>query len=140
MDTAHREGDCSQAPPELLLSGIEEFNRGEWFDCHETLEDLWIGEPGLVRDLYQGILQVGVALHHWREGNHGGAVLLLRNGVKLLRHMAPDCQRVDVAKLIEDSERLREELEKLGPERMSELEAGLIPRIRMLENQSTING
>ena len=28
-----------------------------------------------------------------------------------------------------------EELEKLGPERMAELEAGLIPRIRMLENQ-----
>jgi hypothetical protein len=42
---------------------------------------------------------------------------------------------VNVAKLIEDSERLREELEKLGPERMAELEAGLIPRISMLEKQ-----
>lgn len=130
------ESNCRQPPPEELLQGIEEFNGGEWFACHETLEELWIGEPGLVRDLYQGILQMAVGLHHWREGNYAGAVLLMRKGVGLLRHMEPVCQQVDVARLIEDGERVREALERLGPELMGELDQGMIPRIIMIGGNS----
>ena len=128
--------DCRQAPPEDLLRGIAEFNGGAWFDCHETLEDLWIGEPGLVRDLYQGILQVAVGLHHWRDGNYLGALLLFRKAVQLLRHVAPVCQQVEAAILIRDVERFRARLEALGPERMADLEEGLIPRIRLRENSA----
>jgi len=125
------ETDCSQYPPEELLRGIAEFNARAWFDCHETLEDLWTGEPGLVRDLYQGILQVAVGLHHWRDGNYQGATLLFRKGAQLLRHVAPVCQQVEAAILTRDVERFRARLEALGPERMAELEEGLIPRIRL---------
>jgi uncharacterized protein len=125
--------DCRQAPPEELLRGVAEFNGGAWFDCHETLEELWIGEPGLVRDLYQGLLQVAVGLHHWRDGNYLGAVHLFRKAVQLLRHVAPVCQQVETAILIRDVERFRSRLEDLGAERMGELEEGLIPRIRLRE-------
>ena len=36
---------CLEPPPPGLLAGIEEFNRGEFFECHETLEELWMAEP-----------------------------------------------------------------------------------------------
>ena len=137
MDTDLPDGECRQGAPEELLRGIAEFNAREWFDCHETLEELWVGAPRELRDLYQGILQVAVALHHWREGNFGGAVSLLNSGVRLLRHVAPVCQRVDVAKLIKESELMREELERLGPERMVELERELIPLISLREEDKT---
>ena len=126
--------DCRQAPPEELLRGIAQFNDGAWFDCHETLEELWVGEPGLVRDLYQGILQVAVGLHHWREGNYSGAVHLFRKAVQLLRHVAPVCQQVETAILIRDVERLHAGLAALEPARMAELDEGLIPRIRLRED------
>ena len=126
------EGNCRQPPPSGLLQGIAQFNDGEWYDCHETLEDLWIGEPGLIRDMYQGILQIAVGLHHWREGNYGGSVSLLRKGVGLLGHVERDCHGVDLAALMEDADRLRERLEALGPERMGELERDMLPRIRLL--------
>ena len=126
-----KETDCRQPADEELLHGIALFNAEEWFECHEALEELWNGEQGLVRDLYQGILQVAVALHHWRNGNYGGAMILFVSGVRLLRHVEPDCRGVDVAGLIAATDRVCEALAALGAERMHELDRGLIPRVRM---------
>ena len=52
------------APPEprldveervLFERGVDEFNRGFYFECHDTLEDLWSGLRGPVRDFFQGL-------------------------------------------------------------------------------------
>ena len=50
---------CHEPPPKPLLRGIAQFNRGECFEQHETLEDLWREERRDVRRLYQGVLQIG---------------------------------------------------------------------------------
>ena len=121
---------CNESPPGQLLQGIREFNNQEWFECHETVEGLWIGESGEVRDFYQGIIQVAVALHHWRNGNFGGAVSLLKGGAGYLRRVSDTCQWVDVAALIADADRMRTALEALGRERMADLEPGLLPHIK----------
>src|ERR687887_651996 len=55
---------CNEAPPALLQTGIAQFNSGDYWECHETLEELWRGEPDPVRYLYQGILLAGVDLLH----------------------------------------------------------------------------
>lgn len=120
---------CNDPLPAGLLLGIGQFNAGDWFDCHETFEELWAGEPGEARHLYQGILQVAVALHHWREGNFRGALFLLGSAEELLTRVEPVCQGVDVAGLLRDTARLRQALETLGPDRMAELDAALIPRV-----------
>ena len=121
---------CDESPPGQLLLAIRQFNAREWFECHETLEDLWIGEEGEVRSFFQGILQIAVALHHWRNGNYVGAVSLFNGGVKLLSQVSDACLWVDVAQLIADANRIREALEELGKERMAELDPALIPRLR----------
>jgi predicted metal-dependent hydrolase len=123
---------CHDSPPGQLLQGIREFNGQEWFECHETVEDLWIGAEGEARDFYQGIIQVAVALHHWRNGNFGGAVSLLKGGAGYLGHVADRCQWVDVAGLIDAADRVRTALEVLGKERMQDLDPALIPRIRTI--------
>jgi len=121
---------CGESPPGQLLQGIREFNNQEWFQCHETVEELWIGEEGETRDFYQGLIQVAVALHHWRNGNFGGAVSLLKGGAGYLGHVAEQCQWVDVAALIADADRMRAALEELGKERMEDLDPALIPLIK----------
>jgi predicted metal-dependent hydrolase len=45
----------SEEVPDLVLKGIEEFNRGEFFECHEYLEEAWMQESRRIRFLYQGI-------------------------------------------------------------------------------------
>jgi uncharacterized protein len=121
---------CHESPPGQLLLAIRQFNSRQWFECHETLEDLWIGEEGEVRDLFQGVLQVAVALHHWRNGNYGGAVILFNGGVKLLSRVSQACLWVDVARLISDANRMREALEGLGRESMHEVDDSLVPQVR----------
>jgi hypothetical protein len=76
-----------------------------------------------VRDLYHGILQVGVGLHHWSNGNFHGATVLLAEGIDRLQPFAPACHGVDVAAFIDEASALRDELRRLGPERMSERDA-----------------
>lgn len=121
---------CNESPPGQLLLAIRQFNAGQWYECHETVEELWIGETGEVREFFQGIIQIAVAFHHWRNGNFGGATSLLSGGVTHLSHVADACMWVDVRQLIEDANRARAALEELGRERMGELAPSFIPRLR----------
>ncbi len=122
---------CSEPPPRLLLDGIAQFNRGEYFEQHETLEDLWRAEPREIRGLYQGILQIGVAFHHLRRGNHHGTVRMLQRGLARLGAFAPRCQGVDVAALIADAAAALELVERLGPDRLREFDWDLAPTVRL---------
>ncbi len=121
---------CSDPPPNALVRGIEEFNAGEFFEQHETLELLWRDTTAPVRSLYHGILQVGVGFHHWRRGNFHGASVLLEEGIDRLRPFTPTCQTVDVAALIADATGAREKLLALGRERMGEFDLEKAPRVR----------
>lgn len=121
-----------EAPSPELLAGIEQFNRGEYFEQHETLEALWRAEPRPVRALYQGILQVGIAFHHVRRGNHHGAVTMLRRGVAHLRPFAPACRQVDVARLIADAERALAAIDALGPSRLAAFDWASAPRVHLV--------
>ena len=111
-----------------LLKGVRRpIVAGPFYTMNE--EDLWIGEGGEARDFFQGVLQIAVALHHWRNGNYGGAVTLLTGGGKLLNRVNDVCMWVDVARLIADANRMREALEELGKEKMTELDNSLVPRL-----------
>lgn len=126
---------CVEAPPAALLQGIREFNRGLFFEQHETLEDAWIEETDPIRYLYQGILQVGVAFHHLRRGNYRGAAALMERGMDYLRPFAPACMTVDVARLIAETERARSEIQRLGPEHLNEFDEALIPKVALISGE-----
>jgi uncharacterized protein len=119
----------SEELPDLALKGIEEFNRGEYYECHEYLEDAWREETRQIRFLYQGILQVGVGFYHQSNGNWRGAVGLLRSGLSRLTDFEPEARGLDVSRLVRESEECLRELERLGPERVHEFDTSRIPRV-----------
>lgn len=123
--------NCADRPSPLVIQGIEQFNRGEFFEQHETLETAWRAEPRPVRELYQGILQVGVACYQLERGNLPGALKMFERGLRRLTKFAPECQGIDVAHLITDAERVRDEAQRLGLERLQELDHSLFPKIIM---------
>ncbi len=130
-------GEASEGPPEglpdLVLKGIEEFNKGEFYECHEYLEEAWMQESRRVRFLYQGILQVGVGFYHLQNGNWRGATGLLRNGSVRLREFEPEALGIDVARLVRESERCLRELEVLGRERIEEFDLAGMPKVEWAE-------
>ena len=122
---------CDEPPPALLLEGIAQFNRGEFFEQHETLELLWRAETRDIRYLYQGILQIGVAFHHLRKRNHHGTVYMLTRGQQYLAPFAPRCQRVDVRALLDAADAALREVNRLGADRLDEFDWSLTPKVRV---------
>lgn len=120
---------CAGPPPARLLEGIAQFNQREYFECHETLEAEWNAEPGPIRTLYKGILQVGVGCFHLLRGNYRGAVIKLQSGCEYLGPFAPRCMGVEVGALIAQAQRLRAAIVALGPERVTEVDRALLPSI-----------
>ena len=122
---------CSEPPPSQLVEAIAQFNRGEYFEQHETLELLWRTERRDIRRLYQGILQIGVAFHHLRRLNHHGACYMLTRGSRYLAPFAPRCQGVDVEALLADAAAALAEVERLGPARLDRFDWGLAPKVHL---------
>jgi uncharacterized protein len=56
-----------------FAKGVREFNEGCYFECHDTLEELWSGLRGESRDFFQGLIQVAVGHYHRGNGNTLGA-------------------------------------------------------------------
>lgn len=123
--TTHQAG----AQPQALAQGISEFNSWRFYDCHETLEDLWREEETYLADFYQGIIKVAAGFHHLLRGNQKGAETLLGGGIDLLEPFRPVCLGVDTGRLIDDTRPCLERIRELGPDRLSEFDRTLIPHI-----------
>jgi uncharacterized protein len=103
-----------------FYAALEQFNRRWYFESHETLEDLWMVTPFPERDLFQGIIQLAAAFVHFARGEYPGIFKLLDASLDKLRGFTPERFGVDVARLIVDAERAREEIATLGAERFRE--------------------
>lgn len=117
-----------EVPPPEFYKALAEFNQRRFFECHETLEDLWNAERSELRRFYQGILQIGVAYYKIiTRPNYRGALSLFESGIGYLQPFQPETFGLDVRKLIESAETARRELEKLGPARLDQFDRQLIP-------------
>ncbi|HET9658732.1 MAG TPA: DUF309 domain-containing protein [Thermomicrobiales bacterium] len=106
------EPGCASSPPPGVLEGIRLFNEGLYYECHEEIEHEWHAETGEIRNLYQGILQIGVGFHHASSGNLRGARLLLTDGLDKLSHFLPSCLGIDTQALFDDSTAVLDDIER----------------------------
>jgi CheY-like chemotaxis protein len=119
---------CSEPLPEGVIRGIEEFNARQFFEQHETLELVWRAELRPVRDLYRGILQIGVGCLQLERGNAIGAIKMIDRAEKWLQPFRPACQTIDVDRLLEDAARLRAEIERVYGH-VESVNRALFPRV-----------
>src|SRR5215210_3360627 len=110
---------CDEIPTDLFYVGLEQFNRGEYFEQHESLEEIWVSEPREIRYLYQGILKIGVGFYKLRLGNYRGTVNHIAGGVAYLQRFPDGCLGVELARLIEEAGRVREKVVELGPDNIA---------------------
>jgi uncharacterized protein len=82
MDTTVDEPRLSDEERAAFQKGVAEFNQGFFFECHDTLEELWGGVRGPSRDFFQGLIQVSVAFYHLGNANLGGAESMLTRALK----------------------------------------------------------
>jgi uncharacterized protein len=124
-------------PPEWL-QGINEFNTGEYYACHDTLEALWMDSIDPDKKFYQGVLQIAVACYHLHNRNWRGAVTLLGEGIGRLPYYQPVYAGIDVAKLIQESSNLLQMLQSIGTEGIDNFvdrlpqDSSILPMIRSI--------
>jgi hypothetical protein len=124
---------CDQSVPAGVLEGIAQFNRQEFYACHDSIELVWVEEPGDVRLMYQGLLQISVAFYHVQQGNWRGMIKMLARGKPKLLPFLPACQGIDLTGLLADVERCEELLHDLGSERLAEFDPELFPTINVAQ-------
>jgi len=83
------------ALPPQYLRGVELFNAGEYFECHEALEEIWLPATGAERDFLHAIIQAAVALHHLQRGNHKGAASVYERSRRKLEALPPRMMALD---------------------------------------------
>lgn len=95
------------APPPELGRAVARFNQGRYWECHETLERLWLPERYPLRLFYHGLIKAAVGLLHLEGRNRRGAALKLRDAADTLAPFLPGFMGIDVASLHRDvAERL----------------------------------
>jgi predicted metal-dependent hydrolase len=92
--------DTAVAYDPLYLKGIAYFNACEFFEAHETWEELWKNYSGERRLFYKGLIQAAVALHHFGNGNIRGARKVYRSSRGYLEQYAPVCDGLDVDRFL----------------------------------------
>jgi hypothetical protein len=94
-----------------FLKGIEEFNQGLFFECHETLEEIWLEDHGDDRKFYQGLIQIAAGYFKLQQGVPAGALKLWGTGLEKIGPYGPVYLGVDVDSLIDAVRHDRAELE-----------------------------
>ena len=94
-----------------LQKGIEEFNQQLFFECHETLEEIWLEERGEDRKFYQGIIQIAAGYFKLQQGVPAGAIKLWRMGLEKLEPYSPVYLGVELASFSAAVKRNLDELE-----------------------------
>jgi predicted metal-dependent hydrolase len=83
----------------ILERGIVLFNEGQYFECHEVLEEAWTPERGERRLFLQSLIHVAVGFYHNQRRNPPGATRQLRKGLRKLKAYLPVCEQVNTARL-----------------------------------------
>lgn len=124
--------ECVGELPPQAQQGIALFNQGEYYRQHDVFEALWMATPGPSRDLYQAILQVGVAYYQVIRGNHRGALKMLLRGIQWLARLPDVCQGVDVKQLLADAEAVRAALEDMNPADIADFDRSLFKPVQIV--------
>jgi uncharacterized protein len=112
----------NEAIPLEFWQGVEQFNNGQFYACHDILEALWIDSIEPEKTFYQGVLQIAVGLYHLGNYNWRGAMILLGEGSNRLRRYLPIYSGINVESLFIESVYLLKTLQETDLEQMKNTE------------------
>jgi hypothetical protein len=126
VDTGELHTSCSQPLSAEALRGLEEFNRGAYFEAHESLETAWMVDLSAGREVYRAILQVAVAYLQIERGNYKGAAKMFLRMRQWIDPLPDICRGIDIARLRAEAQAAYRALIALGPERIVDFDRNLL--------------
>ncbi len=121
--------------PEVFYKAAEQFNRFEFWECHETLESLWLKASEPQKTFLQGVIQVAAGFVHLKNANFIGMQNLLTYGLEKLHRVdhEPLCPRwIDLKTFIAQTEAAKVKAESLGENRLSQFVPNDFPNLMII--------
>ncbi|MCC6494078.1 MAG: DUF309 domain-containing protein [Pirellulales bacterium] len=116
----------------LYRLGIQYFNDCDFFEAHETWEELWTEYRGPGRRYFQGLIQAAVALHHFGNGNIRGARKVYHTSRSYLEEYRPAYLGLDLDGFLSQYEKcFARVLTAAEDARDIPIDAELIPEIHL---------
>jgi len=91
----------SVKPHDHFQEGIDLFNAGRFFECHEAWEAVWNRSHGGDKLAIQGLIQAAVAILHLERGNREGAESLYAKARVKLDPLPDEFRGLAIAELRE---------------------------------------
>lgn len=113
---------------EYFDEGIDLFNEGRFFECHEAWEEVWKRSAGEEKLFYQGIIQAAVAILHAQRGNLTGAESLYGKASAKLDHLPSEHMGIALGEL-------RDALREFFAVALTGAPLPPPPKLRRLENR-----
>jgi hypothetical protein len=123
---------CQESLSELGKKGIEAFNKGDYFESHEHLEDAWNEDDGPARDLYKAVLQVAVAYLQIERQNYSGAVKMFLRARQWLEPLPDVCRGIDIGCLKQDAQQVHQMLLELGPQQIQTVDRTIFKPVNLI--------
>ncbi|MFY4775497.1 DUF309 domain-containing protein [Metabacillus sp. RGM 3146] len=83
--------------PEEYYQFFVHFNEGDYYTCHDLLEEIWMTDKSNL--FLKGLLQMSVAIYHYEYGNVSGARLMMNAGKKYIQRYRPAFWGVDLERV-----------------------------------------
>jgi uncharacterized protein len=90
---------------EHFQDGIDLFNAGRFFECHEAWEQAWLRSAGADKLFYQGMIQAAAAILHAQRGNLPGSRTLWTKAIDKLGPLPAGHMGIALQELRQDLER-----------------------------------
>jgi predicted metal-dependent hydrolase len=97
-DISHNDLRMDQA----LVQAITLFNREQFHEAHDCLEEFWRNYAGDDRRYYQALIQLIVALYLQQESRQAGASKVLARAVKNMEDYQNQIPGIDLIQLLND--------------------------------------
>ncbi|MGH2574117.1 MAG: DUF309 domain-containing protein [Ignavibacteria bacterium] len=112
-------------------NGIDKFNEGLYYECHDILEDVWFDIRGSSRRFYQGLIHLAVGFHHiLKRNNLKGALSQLNKGKEKLSDYKPEFQGVELQNLLKKIQKCIDNIKMIQDGKVEDFDFLTVPKIK----------
>ena len=113
-----------------LKEAVRLFNRREYFDSHQVLEEVWQEADTADKTFYEALIRLATGLHmRFNRGGSQGAINLLTQALMRLEDFRPTSHGIDVARLYRDIDTHVTDLKAEDKPKVGFFERWKVPRI-----------
>jgi predicted metal-dependent hydrolase len=114
-----------------LSHAIDLFNEGEYFECHEVLEEPWREAAEPDRTFLKGLIHAAVSLYQYQRGNSHGARVKAASCRRYLAPYLPAREGIDLQSLLHELDGIIAPLHAQHPKSAPPPPDGPWPRMRL---------